>query len=654
MISIEVRIAGKNRWKDRGNMFFLYIKTTLLKSACCIALFLLLLATALSAEQRSLVRDSIPENYKWDLSSIYPDWETWESDFAAMEAGIENIKELKGTLSESGNNLLKAFQLQDKMSQQLRRLRQYAGLMYSQDTRNNEIGAQSQRARTLRSKYLTAFAWFEPELLEIPFETIEQWLNDTPGLEIYRYELESKFRRQEHFLGENEEKILSYFTPLIGAPNSIYSSLSTSDMKYPTITLSNGEEITLTWSRYINMLSKTRNHEDRSDAFDSTMISYSKNRNTFASIYNSVLQKDWAIAQARNYETTLESYLDRNNIPTEVFINLIESVREGSEAVRRYFRLKKKLLEIDDYHMFDRFLPLIEFDKTYQYDDVTEWIVESVAPLGEEYQEKMRTALEGRYIDVYENDGKYTGAFSSGSYGLHPFVLMNYNETLTSVFTLAHEMGHSLHTILACDNQPYATAGYSIFVAEVASTFNEQLLLSYLLDKTTDPKERVVLLQRAVDELVGTFYRQVVFADFEWRAHQKVERGEPITSETLYDLCLEVYDNHYGDAMVQDSLLGYYWTAVPHFYFGPYYVYKYATSYAASSHLIKSIAESNENNRPEIVASYLDLLKSGGSDYPIVLLNKAGVDMTDPGTFRAIIDLTDELVRQLEEELEKL
>jgi len=606
------------------------------------------------AAERSLVRDSIPDKYKWDLSKIYPDWKTWEKDLAAVKVQIDRFPELEGTLKKGPEYLLSGLKKRDEINLAMGRIGQFAGLQRTQDLRNNEINAKRQRVGNLGSLFRSNSSWFEPEILSIPWDTVDKWIAGTPGLEIYRIELEDKFRQLDHYLDPGQEKLLSYFSKLNGVPNDIYSSLSTADMQHPRIILPGGEEQTLTYGRYVNLLSSNRDQAVRAGAFDSTLRSYADNKNTYASIYNGVLQKDWALAQARNYETTLEYYLDNDNIPQEVFVNLIEGVKSRSDAVQRYFKLKQEALGIENYHMYDRFIPLVDFEKEYEYDTVVTWIVESVAPLGEEYQNRMRKALTGGYIDVYENEGKYTGAFSSGTYGLHPYVLMNYNGTLRSVFTLAHEMGHSLHSVLAQENQPYPTAGYSIFVAEVASTFNEQLLINYLLEKIEDPRERVVLLQLAIDELVGTFYRQIVFADFEWRAHRIVERGEPITADVLYDLYMDVTADHYGDAMSRDSLLGYYWTGIPHFYFGPYYVYKYATSYSASSHIMRDITESNENNRQKVIERYLDLLESGGSDYPMNQLKKAGVDMTDPEVFYGITKLTDRLVTQLEEELKKL
>jgi len=619
-----------------------------------VTIIMVLITGFISAETRSLVRDSIPDKYKWDLSHIYPDWSAWETDLARLEPLIDSFQALQGSLSGSADNLLNAFRMRDRIDRLFDSVSTYVGLKYTTDQRNNQIGARYQRARVLRKKNRISRSWFSPELLRINRDILQSWLAGKPALNVYRLEIEMEIRRQKHTLDAAREQLLSYFSSFQGSPVRIYNALTTADKKHPIVEIADSGIVTLTDGRYMNLLSTSRNQADRALAFDSMMTTHSNKENTFAAIYNSVLQRDWATAQARNYATTLESYLDHDNIPTDVFTNLIKTVKENSGAIRRYFTLKKKMLGLEEFHMYDRYAPLTDFDATYEYDDIVDWIIESVEPLGPKYQSKVREGFENHWIDVYENEGKNSGGFCSGVYGVHPYILVNYNETIGEMFTVAHEMGHALHSVLANESQPYATAGYSIFVAEVASTGAENLLLRYLLSKTQDPKERIHLLQKTIDGLYGTFYRQVLFADFEWRAHKMVESGEPVTAKSLNELYLQVIDDFYGDTMAKDSLLGYYWTSVPHFYFGPYYVYKYATSYAASTHLINRIMSSDGAGKQKAVDRYLGLLKAGGSDYPMNLLKNSGVDMSDPETYLAIIRLTDELVSQLESEMAKL
>ena len=606
------------------------------------------------AGPNTMVRDSIPNQYKWDLSHIYPDWETWEQNLAKSDSLIDKFKQYEGKIGLNPETLIEAFRLRDDISRLLDSVYTYASLSSVTDQKNNELEAKRQQARTVRSNWTIASSWFDSDLLGITQDRLLSWLKTRPELSEYQFEMESLFRRQEHMLGSEKEQLLSLFSNFNSSPSGIYDALTETDMKYPTIVTSDGEEVHLTYGNYTNLLSTNRNQADRVMAFDSFMVVYEARANTHASIYNAVLQRDWAMAQARGYETTLESYLDRDNIPPVVFENLIASVKKGSKPIRRYFQFKKEYMGLDDYHMYDRFIPIIDYGGKYEYNDVKERIIASVEVLGPEVQNKVAEGFDNGWIDVYENDGKSTGGFCSGVYGVHPYIFVNFNETASEMFTIAHEMGHAMHSVLANQTQPYANAGYSIFVAEVGSISYELLLLDYLMKNSTDPKEKIFLLQHTLDGIRGTFYRQLLFADFEWRAHQEVEQGNPVTSQTLYNTYMGVIDDFYGNDIVKDSLLGYYWSGVPHFHFGPYYVYKYATSYAAASHIVSKILNSEGAEKQKAVDRYLNLLKSGGSDYPMVLLEEAGVDMADPATYQAVIDLTDDLVTQLEDELSKL
>lgn len=628
--------------------------SVMLQTSSLIILMLVLFASFAAAQQRSLVRDSIPDEYKWDLSPIYPNWEAWEADIPKVKLLIENFKSLQGTLADGPEALIAVFQSREELDILLDRVSAFAGLSRATDIRDNDLAAKSQRRHVLRNKAKTAKAWFKPELVTIDWDQLQQWIKDYPELAVYSYEIENEFRRKQHTLDEEQEELLSYFSTFNDSPEDIYGVLTTADIKYPTIQLANGEEIVLTEGNYANIINTNRNEQDRALGFNTFLSLYSVNAHTHTAIYKAVLQRDWAMAQARGYKSTLESYLDEDNVPAVVYENLLETVKKGSAAVRRYFDLKKKVMQQEAHHMYDRYVPIIDFDPSYKYDDIIDWIIASVEPFGPEYQAHVRRAFDDRWIDVYENEGKYTGGFCSDVYGVHPYILVNYNETAREMFTVAHEMGHALHTVLAEENQPYATADYPIFVAEVAAIADELMLLHYLLDKTDDPSERIYLLQYTLDAMRGTFYRQLLFADFEWRAHQLIENDRPITVESLYNLCMDVVEDFHGESMVRDSLLGYYWSVVPHFHESPYYVYKYATSYAAASHLVREIFSDDEVKSKDAVRRLMDLQKAGGSDYPMELLKKAGVDMSLSETYQAIIDLTNELVTQLEKELARL
>ena len=381
---------------------------------------------------------------------------------------------------------------------------------------------------------------------------------------------------------------------------------------------------------------------------------FAANVNTYASLYNGVLQRDWFHAQSRGYRTTLDAALHGNNIPPAVVENLIETTKAGTEPLRRYHRLRKRVLGLDTYHTYDATIPLVDFDRKYPYDQVLEWLPASVAPLGRDYQARLRDVLKGEWIDVYENPGKRSGAYSAPVYGVHPYMLLNYNDTLDAVFTLAHEMGHSMHTLLSNAHQPFVYSAYTIFVAEVPSTLSEALFLDYMLAQATDERERIVLLQHAIDGIVGTFYTQVLFADYELQAHRLVEEGRPVTADGLGDIYFNLLQAYHGDALDYDELSRVTWARIPHFFSTPYYVYQYATCFASSAQLMQQLTTGSDADRAAAIDRYLTLLKSGGSDHPMPLLQRAGVDLSKPETVRAVVTQLDRLVTQLENAIAKL
>ena len=459
---------------------------------------------------------------------------------------------------------------------------------------------------------------------------------------------------RKHVLDEKGERLLSFSSRANETPRIAFQELSTSDIKFPRVTLADGKEVTLTPGAYQAVLATDYNQTDRAKAFDAYLKTYAATANTYGALYNGVLQRDWFLAQARNYPTTLDAALDGNNIPTAVVETLVTTTRWGTAPLQRYLRLRRRLLGLETYHLYDNSIPIYKSAKEYPYDAARQTVIESVAPLGPDYQAKMKKLLAGGCLDVYENDGKRSGAYSAGVYGVGPYMLLNYNDTLEALFTLAHEAGHSLHTVLAFETQPHVTADYTIFVAEVASTMNERLLLRRLLETTADPKERFVLVQHAVDAIVGTFYTQVLFADFELEAHRLAEQGRPVTVDVLKEIYGRLLRDYYGDAIASDELYRYTWTRIPHFYNSPYYVYQYATCFASSAQLYKAMNTGTEAERAAVTARYLDLLKSGGSDYPMALLQRAGVDLSRPATVQAVIDQMDELVTQLEAEAARI
>jgi oligoendopeptidase F len=603
---------------------------------------------------RSRRREEIPDRFKWNLSDIFQTWDQWEEAYRKIEAGIDRYAALKGTLASGPDALLAAFRLSEELDQLAYRVWYFPSLQYDQDQRDNAVNAKRQQVQILFARLQQAGSWFNPELLAIPLETVRGWMERSEPLRLYRFAIESLYRQQEHVLDEAGERLMSLSSRLAASPNEAYWALSTADAKFPTITLSTGEEVTVSYGQYRALLATRREQADREAAFTALHQTYQGNLNTYATLYNAVCQRDWFQARARGYRSTLEAALHGDNIPPSVVENLIETTRAGAEPLRRYHRLRRKALGVPAYHVYDFSIPLVTFDKKYRYEEVLDWIVEAVAPLGPLYQSRMREGFTGRWIDVYENEGKRSGAYSAPVYGTHPYMLLNYTDTLDDVFTLAHEMGHSMHTILSHEHQPFVYSNYTIFVAEVPSTLSEALLLEYMLARSTDPAERVVLLQHAIDNITGTFFTQVLFADYELRAHRLAEEDRPITSEILTEMYVSLLKDYYGDALDLNPLTGVTWARIPHFFNSPYYVYQYATCFASAARIAREIMDGPEAYRAEARERYLALLGAGGSDYPMELLKRAGIDLAQPDTVRAVIEQLDGLVTRLEGELERL
>ncbi len=599
-------------------------------------------------------RQEISDTYRWSLDDIFQAWDDWQVALDEIQSKVRRYAALKGTLGEGAGSLLAAYRLADEIGQALYRVWYYAALGYDQDQRDNSLNARRQQVQSVLAEWAQASAWFSPELLRIPLATVHAWMDELPDLVLYRFAIEDLYRQQEHVLDDAGEHLMSLATRFDATPSDSYAALSTADARHPTITLSDGESLTLTYGTYRSILATRRQQSDRRLAFETFHEAYKASENTYASMYNAVLQRDWFHAQARGYRTTLEAALHGHNVPQSVVETLIETGRQGTGPLRRYHALRRRVLGLESYHLYDAMIPLVDHDRAYPYDQTIGWVIESAAPLGQEYLDTLRGAFASRWIDVYETPGKRSGAYSAPVYGVHPYVLLNHNETLDAVFTVAHEMGHSMHTVLAHQHQPFIYAGYAIFVAEVPSTLSEALFLEYLLARTDDPRERIVLLQHAIDDVMGTFYTQVMFADFELRAHRLVETGQPITAEVLSSLYGDLLRDYHGESVDHDDLARVTWARIPHFYGTPYYVYQYATCYASTALLMRQITEGPDDDRRAAVGRYLDLLKSGGSDHPMALLQRAGVDLNRTETIRAVVEMMDRRVGLLEASLNEL
>ena len=603
-------------------------------------------------EKKELKRDNVGQEYKWNLSDIYENYLVWEKDFGKVS---ELKKELAGFKGQFGNEgkLLEFFQKQEEMDKISYKLYRYPQLARDLNSLDKEAVEHLQKVQFLFAEISTELSWVNSELVDNR-ENIEKWI-EKKEFDDYRFGLKNLFRLQKHILEEKESKLLSYYSSFFSAPRSIYSEVTVTDVEWPQVTLSSGEKVDVTPANYSKILSTNRNQEDRKLMFQTFYTIYEKKKNTIAAIYNSILQKGIASKKAYNYDSFLLSHLESDNIPEEIYLNLVNTAKNNTKPLQRYLKLRKKILGLEKYYNFDGSINLIEFDKEYEYDDAKEIVLNSVAPLGKDYVEKMKKAISEGWLDVFEAKGKRTGAYSAGVYGVHPYMLLNYNKTLDSVFTLAHELGHTLHTLYSDENQPFSMADYTIFIAEVASTFNERLLLDYMLENTNDPKERIALLEQEIGNIVGTFYFQALLADYEYQAHKLAEAGEPITAEVLSKIMEDLFDKYYGDIIEKDELIYIFWARVPHFFNSPFYVYQYATCFASSAILYeKMINSSDESKRKETLDKYIQLLSSGGNDFPMEQLKKAGVDLSKIETIEAVARQFDLLLDKLEAEIGKL
>ena len=485
---------------------------------------------------------------------------------------------------------------------------------------------------------------------------MERWIDENPELKDHRFGLMEIYRLQGHVLDEGKEKLLSYYGQYMGAPHDIYAELSISDMKWNEVKLSDGYEGPVTNGIYSKVLSTNRNQEDRKKAFEALYGAFENNKNTYGAIYRALLQRDVASSKGRNYGSSLEKALEPKNVPVDVYTTLLKSAIDNNAPLQRYVNLRKKALGLKEYHYYDNSINIVEYDKTFDYDTAKEMVYNSVAPLGEDYLTKMNKAISEGWIDVFETENKRSGAYSIGIYDVHPYMLLNYQSTLDDVFTLAHELGHTLHTILSNENQPYATHDYTIFVAEVASTFNERLLLDYMIKNSNDPIEKIALIEQALGNIVGTFYIQTLFANYEYQAHKLIEDGKAVTPDVLSGIMDNLFKEYFGDTITMDELQKIIWARIPHFFNSPYYVYQYATSFASSANLYDRITNTkySEEERVKAKEDYLTLLKSGGNDHPMFQLKKAGVDLTKEESFHAVAVEFDRLLNILEEELNKL
>ena len=589
-----------------------------------------------------LKRNDVPVEQRWQLGDLFPDQTAWDKEYQEVKELLKKTDSFHGKLTES-TSIKACFQLEDDVSLRTERLYVYANMKHHEDTTDATYQGLSEKSKKLSVEVNEALSFITPEILGLSESNLNE-LIDQPELSLYKRTLEEMKRQKPHVLSKAEEALLAQVGNLAQAPSTIFSMINNADMKFPKIKNEQGEEVELTQGRYIQFL-ESKNREVRKNAFEAMYATYSKQKNTIGATLSANISKNVFYAKAKKYPSVLEMSLYGDNIPKEVYTNLIDTIHASLPLMERYMGLRKKLLKVDELHMYDLFAPLVdEFKMEITYEQAKGMVKESLQPLGESYLNVLQQGFDKSWIDVYENEGKRNGAYSWGAYGTHPYVLLNHKDNLNSMFTLAHEMGHAMHSYLSDENQVYRDAQYTIFLAEVASTLNEALLMDYMLKKTADPKAKMYLLTYYADQFRTTVFRQTMFAEFEKMTHEKAEQGESLTPQDFSEIYYELNRKYFGADMIVDKDIEMEWARIPHFY-NSFYVYKYATGFSAATSFAKQILSEGQ----PAVDRYLGFLKSGGSDYSINILGKAGVDMSSPEPIKQAMSVFKDLIEQMEQ-----
>lgn len=589
-------------------------------------------------------RDEIEEKYHWDLASIFATDEVFLQALEEAKGYPAKCAAYQGKISQSAQELLAFLRLDDEANIALSRLLNYAQRKSDEDTRVSKYQDFASQAMSLYVSVASACAWFTPELLSLDQQAMETFYQQCPELELYRRNLDRIFRRKEHTLSPAEEALLASAGEMATQPDNIYSMFADADLTFADAVDSQGEKHPVTHGTYGPLL-YSQDRVLRKSAFESCYAGYGQFRNTCAATLNAQTKQLKFFADARKYPNTLTAALDETEVPVEVYTNLIDAVHRNLPAMHKYTRLRRKLLGVEELHFYDLYVPMVgDVDMHFTYEEACDLILKALEPMGEEYCAIVRQGLAQRWIDVYENPGKRSGAYSAGGYSMHPFILLNFQGTLNDVFTLIHEMGHSMHTYLSCANQPSCYSEYVIFVAEVASTCNEALLMQYLLKNTTDKRQRAYLINYFLEQFRTTLYRQTMFAEFELEVNRMTERGEGLTADALCAIYRKLNEDYFGPDIVLDDEISLEWARIPHFYYN-YYVYQYSTGYAAAIALSQKILQEGKS----AVEHYLNFLKGGCSKPPIDLLRGAGVDMATAQPIDEALKLFDGLIDEMDQ-----
>lgn len=583
----------------------------------------------------------------WNFKMIYKNEEEFQKDNEFLRSVPDKLAVFKGKLNDK-KCLEEYFLLNDEIELKLSKQFSYLSMQYDLNQKDTKALTNYQMIYGLYMDIISASSFVESELIEFGYDNIKKLYKESEIIARYSYYFDKLFNSQSHVLDAKSELLLSHFNSPLSDFNKLYDQLAVADNNSVKVTLSDGTELDISNANYTSYLATTKNQEDRKKIFEAVYKYYDLHKNTFASIYKGIIDSNIARMKARNYDSILSLYLSGNKIPNEVFLNLVDVVHNNTEYVKKYYDLRRKFFKLDRLYTYDRFLEMSNYVKNYSYEEAKELYYKAIDSLGKkEFSEIARYVTEEGRIDVEIKDGKRTGAYSTGTYDNGPFILLNFTHNLDDVFTLAHECGHSGHTTLANKNQPVNTADYTIFVAEVASTFNEQLLLDYLLKNSHDKELKISILQNAIDGLIATFYRQTLFGEYEYIAHNKAIAGEGVTSDSLSQIMIDLYKEYYGHDLLTEDYKRYVWCYIPHLFHSPFYVYQYATSFSASLNIYQRV----KNNEENAYENYIKLLSSGGSDYPVNLLQKAGVDLTKKDAYLSVVERLKFLVNELEKVL---
>jgi len=586
-------------------------------------------------------REEVNEKHKWDIEAMYQSLDSWEADFAQVQMQKDEVKALQGTLGSSAESLYKVLSLKDELSMKAENVYVFAHLKHDEDTANPEYQALSARADHLITEVYALISFIEPEILGVDKAKLDSYIASYEPLSTYKHYIDEIVRLREHTLSDEMENVLAKVSEIGQAASKIFEMLNNADLKFGTIIDENGNEKELTHGSYLSFM-ESQNRDVRKAAFLALYKAYIEHKNTLAESYAASVRNDVFFASQRKYKSCLEASLTPSNIPTSVYHNLIESVNAHLPSLHKYMEIRKKALGLSELHMYDIYVPLItEANNDIGYDKACERVIKSLAPMGDEYVGALKAGLDSRWIDIYENKGKKSGAYSWGSYLSHPYILLNYDNKVNDMFTLTHEIGHSMQSYLSRQNQPYVYGSYTLFVAEVASTVNEALLMEYLLNTEKDEFMKKHLINYYIEQFRGTVFRQTMFAEFELKTHEMAEAGEALTSQVMNKMYRELNEKYFGKNVILDEEIDYEWSRIPHFY-RPFYVYQYATGYAAAIALSKKILGGN-------VDGYLQFLKSGSSMYPIDQLKVAGVDMGEPEAVNMALETFGKLVDELGE-----